>query len=127
LGNKLDKAEFSSYSSSASSTLDTLRRDIGTNANAISSNYNSISSNSVAIENVKSSINALTASSKVTVAVAEETTDGFLKTYVIKQGGVAADVKIDIPKDLVVTSGKVVTGTLADGKFTTDETGEKYI
>lgn len=120
---KLDKAEFSSYSSLTSSTLEDLRSDIDTNAAAISSNYNAISSNSVAIENVKSSISSLATSSAVTVEVAETATDGYLKTYVIKQGGVAADVKIDIPKDLVVESGSVVKGTWANNVFTEDASG----
>ena len=35
------------------------------------------------------------------------TTDGYLKSYTVKQGGVSVGV-IDIPKDLVVTSGEVV-------------------
>ena len=45
-----------------------------------------------------------------------------LKTYTIKQGG--KDVgKINIPKDLVVTSGSVVKGNWVDGAFTESETG----
>ena len=44
----------------------------------------------------------------VKLGTAETATEGYLKTYVISQG--SAEIgKIDIPKDLVVTSGEVVT------------------
>ncbi|MBP5725278.1 MAG: hypothetical protein J6X18_17095 [Bacteroidales bacterium] len=44
-----------------------------------------------------------------------QVTDGFLKTYEIFQGGVSKG-KIDIPKDMVVTSGQIV-----------EESGVKYL
>ena len=45
-----------------------------------------------------------------------------LKTYTIKQGGSSVGT-IDIPKDLVVTSGSVVKGNWADGTFTESTSG----
>jgi hypothetical protein len=45
--------------------------------------------------------------SKVTLTTAATPTSGYLKTYVVSQGGSEVG-KIDIPKDLVVTSGSVV-------------------
>ena len=62
------------------------------------------------------------AGSKVTLESAERTEDGVLKVYTIKQGGTEVG-KIDIPKDLVVTSGSVVKGNWVDGAFTESETG----
>ena len=62
------------------------------------------------------------AGSKVTVEEAVGTEAGVLKVYTVKQGG--KDVgKINIPKDLVVTSGSVVKGNWVDGAFTESETG----
>lgn len=49
-------------------------------------------------------------------------TAGFLKTYVLTQGGEEIG-KIDIPKDLVVTEGKLVHGTWSGDTFTEDEPG----
>ena len=45
-----------------------------------------------------------------------------LKTYIIKQGGSSVGT-IDIPKDLVVTSGSVVKGNWAGNTFTEGESG----
>lgn len=39
-------------------------------------------------------------------------------SYILKQGGVSLGVTIDIPKDMVVESGKIVSGTWQDGEFT---------
>lgn len=50
--------------------------------------------------------------SKVTVTT-DTTTDGYLKTYTIKQGD-AEVAKIDIPKDIFAVSGSVVTNPDAD-------------
>lgn len=44
---------------------------------------------------------------EVTLTTAETTTEGYLKTYVLSQGGEEIG-KIDIPKDMVVKSGSVV-------------------
>lgn len=62
------------------------------------------------------------AGSKVTVEEAVGTEAGVLKVYTVKQGG--KDVgKINIPKDLVVSSGSVVKGTWAGNVFTESEAG----
>lgn len=55
--------------------------------------------------------------SKVTLESAEGTEDGVLKVYTIKQGGAEVG-KINIPKDLVVSSGSVVKGTWDGNTFT---------
>lgn len=61
--------------------------------------------------------------SKVTLEEAVGTEDGVLKVYTIKQGGSEVG-KINIPKDLVVTSGSVVKGNWSvDGVFTESESG----
>jgi hypothetical protein len=50
---------------------------------------------------------ATTSGGEVTITTADTPTDGYLKTYVISQYSQTIG-KIDIPKDLVVTSGSVV-------------------
>lgn len=62
------------------------------------------------------------AGSKVTVEEAVGTEDGVLKVYTVKQGGTEVG-KINIPKDLVVSSGSVVKGTWAGNVFTESEAG----
>lgn len=58
----------------------------------------------------------------VTVEEAVGTEAGVSKVYTIKQGG--KDVgKINIPKDLVVSSGSVVKGNWVDGTFTESASG----
>lgn len=60
-----------------------------------------------AINEVLGKISDAQEADKISLEIAGTATEGFLKTYVIKQG--AAKVgKIDIPKDLVVTEGSVV-------------------
>ena len=59
-----------------------------------------------AVNEVKSAVDSAKTAGEVTVTT-DSTTEGYLKTYTIKQGG-AEISKIDIPKDLVVTSGEVV-------------------
>lgn len=61
------------------------------------------------------------AGSKVTVESADGEGD-VLKVYTVKQGGTAVGT-INIPKDLVVTSGSVVKGNWEDGSFTESEAG----
>lgn len=62
------------------------------------------------------------AGSKVTVEEAAGTEAGVSKVYTIKQGG--KDVgKINIPKDLVVSSGSVVKGTWDGNVFTENASG----
>ena len=61
--------------------------------------------------------------SKVTLDTAEGSEgSNVLKVYTIKQGGSEVG-KINIPKDLVVTSGSVVKGTWKDGAFTENVSG----
>lgn len=55
----------------------------------------------------KEEVDEIEEGAKVTVSTAT-TTDGYLKSYTIKQGDTAIGV-IDIPKDLVVTGGEIVT------------------
>jgi hypothetical protein len=57
---------------------------------------------------------------EVTLEVKGTPNTGYLKSYTIKQGGVSIG-DIDIPKDLVVTGGSVVTGTWNNGVFTEDQ------
>lgn len=58
----------------------------------------------------------------ISLDVAGEPTSGYLKTYELKQGGELIG-KIDIPKDLVVTSGSLVHGYWSGDTFTEDEEG----
>ena len=60
--------------------------------------------------------------SKVTLESADGT-GSVLKVYTIKQGGVKVG-DINIPKDLVVTSGSVVKGNWVSGSFTENESGK---
>lgn len=58
--------------------------------------------------------------------VAGEPTSGYLKTYILSQGngtGATEIGRIDIPKDLVVTSGSLVHGYWSGNTFTEDEEG----
>ena len=59
-----------------------------------------------AVNEVKTAVDSVKTAGEVTVTT-DSTTEGYLKTYTIKQGGVEIS-KIDIPKDLVVVSGEVV-------------------
>lgn len=59
---------------------------------------------------------------KVTVAAATTATEGYLKTYEVKQNNSVVG-KIDIPKDFLVKSGSVVKGTWSGSTFTPSETG----
>lgn len=63
---------------------------------------------------------------KVSLDVAGEPTSGFLKTYILSQGtgtGKTEIGRIDIPKDLVVTEGKLVHGYWSGDTFTENEEG----
>ena len=70
-----------------------------------------------ALTEINKKVTALTDSSKVTLSSKTGTEDGVLKVYTIYQGGAEVG-NINIPKDLVVTSGSVVKGNWVDGKFT---------
>ena len=71
---------------------------------------------------------SIPAATDYTVALESTTSglaDSILKRYTIKQGASGAQATIgtiDIPKDLVVTSGSVVTGTWTSGTFSEDST-----
>lgn len=59
-----------------------------------------------AVNEVKASVKTNGDAAKVTIS-AETTTDGMAKSYTVKQGTATVGV-IDIPKDMVVSSGQVV-------------------
>ena len=69
-----------------------------------------------AMNEIKSSVDSAVDGGKVTVAT-ETTSEGMLKSYTIKQGGKDIAV-IDIPKDMVVKSGTVVTDPVGQAKGT---------
>ena len=58
----------------------------------------------------------------ISLTVAGEPTSGYLKTYILSQG-VNEIGRIDIPKDLVVTEGKLVHGVWSGDTFIEDEPG----
>lgn len=64
----------------------------------------------------------LVAALTISLDVAGTPTSGYLKTYILSQG-ISEIGRIDIPKDLVVTSGSLVHGTWTDGTFTEDPEG----
>lgn len=59
-----------------------------------------------AVNEVESEIDSVEQGAKVTLSTAPSATDGYAKTYVISQGDSEIG-KIDIPKDMVVSSGSV--------------------
>lgn len=66
----------------------------------------------------------------VTVEKLDEAEDGYLATYVVKQGGTAVGEKINIPKDFLVKNAEVKTADaefVASGKIADISEGEKYI
>lgn len=60
-----------------------------------------------ALNEIKGALDAAKTEAKVTIDGKAPVTEGYLKTYSIKQNGVEVG-KIDIPKDLVVTEGSIV-------------------
>lgn len=64
----------------------------------------------------------LVAALTISLDVAGTPTSGYLKTYILSQG-INEIGRIDIPKDLVVTSGSLVHGTWTDDTFTEDPEG----
>lgn len=64
----------------------------------------------------------LVAALTISLDVAGTPTSGYLKTYILSQG-INKIGRIDIPKDLVVTSGSLVHGTWTDDTFTEDPEG----
>ena len=69
--------------------------------------------------------------SVVTLEQAQTPDAGYLKTYIIKQGGNAVDGgiagKINIPKDFLVKSGEVKTVATNDTPYAGAVAGEKYL
>jgi hypothetical protein len=59
---------------------------------------------------------------EITLDVAETATEGYLKTYVLKQGTTEIGT-IDLPKELVVTGGEVIVASTEEGLTS----GEKYL
>ena len=64
----------------------------------------------------------LIAALTISLDVAGTPTAGYLKTYILSQG-ISEIGRIDIPKDLVVTSGSLVHGTWNGDVFTEDPNG----
>ena len=64
----------------------------------------------------------LVAALKISLTVEGTPTSDYLKTYILSQGTKEIG-RIDIPKDLVVTSGSLVHGTWTDDTFTEDLEG----
>lgn len=58
---------------------------------------------------------------------ANSTTAGAAATYQLAVDGVAGGTKIDIPKDMVVSSGEVKTVSTANTPYTGAAVGDKYI
>lgn len=65
---------------------------------------------------------ALRSDLDIELTTAAEPTSGYLKTYILSQGGVEVG-KIDIPKDLVITEGSLVYGTWSGTTFIEDPQG----
>ena len=77
------------------------------------------------LDNIETKVNG----KNVTCTIPDTATDGYLKTYIIKQGDVEV-VTIDIPKDLVVQKGEVITAETKDVNDYPQANlivGEKYI
>ena len=66
--------------------------------------------------------NELVSALTISLKVAGTPTSGYLKTYILSQG-MKEIGSIDIPKDLVVTSGSLVHGTWTDDTFTKNPEG----
>lgn len=73
---------------------------------------------------VEAALAEVKSSSKVTLTSTDNPIDtsSVLKKYTLTQNGVSIG-DIDIPKDLVVTSGSVVKGTWSENVFTEEESG----
>ena len=96
-------AEAKKAGTDAQADIDALEAKVGD----VSTLTTSVKSDVVsAVNEVKSAVDSAKTAGEVTVTT-DSTTEGYLKTYTIKQGGVEIS-KIDIPKDLVVVSGEVV-------------------
>ena len=87
---------------------ESLNPTVDTLSDAISANASDISALSGIVEELPKSLS-------VTVEKQEIAEEGFLNTYVIKQGGNQVGTKINIPKDFLVKSAKLSTDE--NGKF----------
>lgn len=74
---------------------------------------------------VDDGLNANLTSKNVTLETAATATEGYLKTYVLKQGTKEIG-KIDLPKELVVTGGEVITAEEDNAELKLVK-GEKYL
>ena len=63
----------------------------------------------------------------ITKLAAGDTTAGAAATYQLAVDGVAGGTKIDIPKDMVVSSGEVKTVSTANTPYSGAAVGDKYI
>lgn len=80
----------------------------------------------VTISDLKDQLDTLSSTSNVTVEELATATDGYAKSYVVKQNGAQVGVAIDIPKDFLVKSGEVKTATASDN-ISGVNAGEKYL
>lgn len=99
----------------------TLRRinlnvDLATQAELISA-YNELTS----------MIHADESNLSVDVVKQDTAENGYASTYYITQGGAQVGVKINIPKDMVISSGSLKTVTTADEPYAGAAVGDKYI
>ena len=93
-----------------------------------------VTSNEQNIANVKNTIasiqNAMSSYSdqlkNKTVSLSETSSDSYAKVYTITQGSSTIGT-INIPKDMVVSSGEMKTVTTADTPYTGAKVGDKYI
>lgn len=129
---EIDK-KISSASGDSNTKYTELKSKLGdgvTSANTVTSQLAKLSgstddtSGSTSVAGAKKYADTLVTSAKtdltITVATSGETND-ILKSYTISQGNNKI-VKIDIPKDLVVSGGSVVYGKWEDEKFTENGT-----
>ena len=84
-----------------------------------------------ALQELAAAIETGGSDSIVTLEEAQTPDNGYLKTYVIKQGGDAVggsvSGKINIPKDFLVKSGTVETVETADTPYSGAVVGDKYL
>lgn len=62
-----------------------------------------------------------------TIVAASSPTEGYLKSYELQKNGVKVGVSIDIPKDLVVTSGEVKEVETQDDPYAGAQVGDLYL
>lgn len=62
-----------------------------------------------------------------TIAAASTPTEGYIKSYELRKNGVKVGVSIDIPKELVVTSGEVKEVETQDDPYSGAQVGDLYL